>query len=312
MIWIGQAMRGVLPGAPANMEGQDGTASAASYTAAEASSAAFTAPWLPALLLALPLIALLLLALALLAAWRWRRRARALDNANSLLVAQQAKMERILTEVRSERHEFLKHLRAIEQLAGQDHDGELDDVRRYIGELTADTRRIHAPLQGEKGHMAALLAHIAAEGAACGIEVRLELDAPLSAIPVSFVDQTKLAGNLLGNALEAAKRFTLEAAAAPRPGQRPAVLEISTVRRSGLYVLEVRNSTPPLPGELLDSLFRRPVATSKTDGDADRHGIGAYVVADTVRRYHGQLDFVCEAGLMTVKVKLPVVVGDEK
>ncbi|WP_159887283.1 sensor histidine kinase [Paenibacillus puerhi] len=245
-----------------------------------------------------------LLVWAFLAARRWKSRALSLDHANSLLIAQQAMMEKTLVQVRSERHEFLKHLRAIEHLS-QEEGGA--DVERYVRELTGDTRRIHAPLQGEKGHMASLLAYVAEEGEAHGIDVRLELDVPLSALPIGLIEQTKLAGNLLDNALEAAKRCLLAGNAVPRHAHSEAVIGISTSRRSGLYVLEVRNSTLPLPGDMLDSLFQRPVASTKQAGNASRRGIGTYVVADTVRRHRGHLDFVYESGMMTIKVKLPVL-----
>ncbi|WP_052330119.1 GHKL domain-containing protein [Thermicanus aegyptius] len=119
-------------------------------------------------------------------------------------------------------------------------------------------------------------------------------------MPVGLAEQTKLAGNLLENALEAAKKY-----AKANPG---AVIEIYSSIRSGLYLLEIRNSTLPISGEVLDRLFKTPVTPGQGDGGSSwRHGIGAYVVAETVKKQNGYLDFTYQPPILSVKIKIPVV-----
>ncbi|GAB2697637.1 sensor histidine kinase [Paenibacillus thermoaerophilus] len=242
---------------------------------------------------------------------KWKRRARELEQEKRLLLEQQAQMEKLIVEMRAERHEFVRRLQAVEHWlrspepeASGTPGGSRADLRRYLEESAADLQRMNEVLRGERGHTASLLEHLTDRAAAAGIRLKLALEAPLAALPVPMIDQTKLAGNLLENALEAASRF-----AAAR-GPDAAFIEVSASRSSGLYVLETKNSSLAIPGEVLDSLFRKPVASAKTGGDPDwRHGIGAYVVAQTVRKHGGRLDFTFQSQVFSVKIKLPVLSG---
>lgn len=245
------------------------------------------------------LFALLLLALcaAIYAVLRYRSRTLKLENENRLLKIQQANMEQLLNEIRAERHDFIKHLQALEHLSEQRENGTLT---RYLDEVKSDLRHMNEILRGEKGHMASLLSHIIKESALHHVRVELDLGVPLSSMPVGLAEQTKLAGNLLENALEAAKKYA--------KANHEAVIEIFSSIRSGLYLLEIRNSTLPISGEVLDRLFKTPVTPGKGDGGSSwRHGIGAYVVAETVKKHNGYLDFTYQPPILSVKIKIPVV-----
>lgn len=227
----------------------------------------------------------------------WRKRARALEHENHLLMTQQANMEELMNEIRSERHDFIKHIQAIEHLSRQQ---ENEILAQYLDELNSDIQRINATVRGEKGHMASLLIHIAEESNRSHVRVRYDLEVPLSSLPMGLIEQTKLAGNLLENALEAATKY------AERHDQ--AYIEVYSSIRSGLYLLEVRNSTLPIPGEVLDQLFKHPVPSSKEIGSRRwMHGIGTYVIAETVKKHTGTLEFSYQPPWMSVKVKIPVL-----
>ncbi|OUM88898.1 MAG: hypothetical protein BAA01_16490 [Bacillus thermozeamaize] len=227
---------------------------------------------------------------------RWRKRARELEHTNRLLLDQQIHMEQMINEIRSERHDFIKHMRVIENLARQQERGILD---QYLDELNGELQRINVLNRGEKAHMASLLKHVLEACRHDHVQVRYELEVPLSALPMGLVDQTKLVGNLLENALEAACRYAQQ--------HHQAQIEVFTSVRSGLYLLEVRNSTLPIPREIVDALFKQPVPSSKA-GSANgwKHGIGTHVIAETVKKHQGTLDFRYQFPWMTVKVKIPL------
>ncbi|UOY91636.1 GHKL domain-containing protein [Ectobacillus sp. JY-23] len=125
--------------------------------------------------------------------------------------------------------------------------------------------------------------------------VGYDCNVPLSALPLKPIDQIQLLGNLVGNALEAAALYQEKSGSA--------ILEVRMSHHGGIFIVEVVNSTLPLPKEKADGLFQHVGVSSKEGHD----GLGTYIIADTVSRYGGNLSYKYEKEKLAVKVKLPII-----
>lgn len=204
-------------------------------------------------------------------------------------------MEEMLIQLRTERHDMIKHFLVMEEMAK----GSREMLQQYAGEVGNALRWMNQTIRGEKNHLAALLSHLLHQAEQTSIEVKLDLEAPLSRMPLSMAEQIRLVGNLLENALKAADAYR-------RFHEKGDIAVYSSIR-SGLYLLEIENKTPPIPGEVIDRLFKQPLDLRQGD---EIHGLGTYIVAQLIREHDGSLQFYYQPPLFTVKIKLPMIVQE--
>ncbi|MDG4658435.1 GHKL domain-containing protein [Ectobacillus antri] len=76
-----------------------------------------------------------------------------------------------------------------------------------------------------------------------------------------------------------------------------------TSRHAGIVIVEVVNSTLPLPKEQADGLFQYFGVSSKEGHE----GVGTYIIANTVSRYGGNISYKYEQAKPAIKVKLPII-----
>jgi two-component system, LytTR family, sensor histidine kinase NatK len=203
----------------------------------------------------------------------------------------------LLLEVRAQRHDFMKHLTAVQFMLEQ---GQTVEAKAYLDELLGAVAAVNRFIQGEDGHIAGLLYGTYRQADEAGVRVRYLLDAPGSLLPLPMLKQSELLGNLLAN--------SLEAAIAVREQGGEAEIILHSAVRSGLYLLELANTSLPIPGEIQDRLFRSPVPSAKVGFNARRHeGLGTYIVSRLVAQHHGTIHFMAENGRFEVKIKLPIL-----
>lgn len=197
--------------------------------------------------------------------------------------------------VRSERHDFLKHISALHFMLEKEKNGE---VKEYLEQLVEGYEETNLSIKGERGVVAGILHRIYRRGKSSGIDVVYDLDIPLSTLPMMDKEIVALAGNLLENSLDACEEWQ-------RVHRGQAHLTLQFYKRSGLFLLICENDSPPIPAKVLDQLFVSYGNTTK--GDL-HEGLGTKVISDLVAKHNGYLDFVHNKGKFMVKIKIPAVV----
>lgn len=207
---------------------------------------------------------------------------------------QRAHINETFRIVRSERHDFLKHVSAVHFML---EDGKAEEAKRYLDELVENYEETNYSIRGERGVVAGVLHQMYRRGKAAGVSVVYDLDLPLSTLPIGDQKIVALLGNLLSNSLDACEEWQRER------GEQ-AILTLQFYKRSGLYMLICKNNTLPVPVNVLDSLFATYGHTTK---GGEHEGLGAKIIKDIVEDHQGFLDFVCKNEEFTLKIKVPAI-----
>lgn len=196
--------------------------------------------------------------------------------------------------VRSERHDFLKHVAALHYLL---ENREYEDAYRYLKQPVGSYEETNLSIKGERGVVAGILYQIYRRAKALGIDVVYDLNIPLSTLPMSEKEIVIFIGNLLENAIDACEEWQ-------KRTKKQANLILQFYKRSGLFLLTVSNHTCPIPNEILDELF---VSAGKTTKGKGHEGLGTKIISDMVKKYDGYLDFEYYKEQFKVKIKIPAI-----
>lgn len=249
------------------------------------------------------LIALLILAIIFLSVWLiLALKAKRQVECARLFLQQRCKtfdedlehVRSLVLDLRADRHDSMKHITALHYLLEQ---GEEQEAKNYLDQLLSNYDATNLSLKGEETHLAAFLHHVKKATHSKQIEIRYDLEEPLSQLPLSLPEQSILVGNLLFNSLDAVESYY------EVYGQGQIIL--STSFKSGLYVLELSNSSLPIEAHILDHLFDKQVITSKK---GEHEGLGTAIVARLVKKHHGSIDYCYLNKTFTVKIKLPKLI----
>lgn len=216
---------------------------------------------------------------------------------NQLIFEQNREIDHInktFLVVRKERHDFLKHISALHyMLENKKHEG----AGAYLNELVEGYKVTNLSIQGEKGTVAGILHQSYQQGKIKGIEVIYDLESPVSSLPLSDPETTALIGNILGNALDASEEWQ-------NTTGKQANITLQAYKRSGLFLINCKNHTNPIPNEVLDQLFKKHGLTTKT---GKHEGLGTKIIADIVKKNQGHLDFIHKNETLTIHIKLPAI-----
>jgi two-component system, LytTR family, sensor histidine kinase NatK len=210
------------------------------------------------------------------------------------LAEQQIHFNETFRIVRSERHDFLKHIAAVHFML---ENSEYEEAKIYLDQLVDGYEETNLSIKGERGSVAGILHQMYRRAKAAGISVVYDLDLPLSTLPLSDTHMVTLLGNLLSNSLDACEEWQKQ------HNEQP-MLTLQFYKRSGLYLLICKNNSLPIPREILDELFNTYGKTTKADG---HEGLGTKVIQDIVNEHQGFLDFVFKDEEFTVKIKIPAI-----
>ena len=225
----------------------------------------------------------------------WKRKARRHASEREAALGQMARMNDTFVDIRAQRHDMMMHVGAIHYLL---ESGQYDEAKDYLEQLVSTYDTVHESIKGEHGHMSALLYPVRLQAEKSGVAVLYNLELPLSAMPLSHVDQIRLLGNLLHNALDAASAAA-EAGAESR-------IKLQSSRAGGHYMIELSNTSTPVPAYLLDKLYTTGGASTK---GGSHEGLGTYTIGQIVRSNKGKLDYKWDAPEFYVKIKLPIIEG---
>jgi two-component system, LytTR family, sensor histidine kinase NatK len=196
--------------------------------------------------------------------------------------------------VRSERHDFLKHISAIHFML---ENNKPNDAKHYLDELVESYEETNLSIKGESGVVASVLHQAYLRAKKTGIEVIYDLDLPLSTLPLSDQKIVTLIGNLLSNSLDACEEWQIQRG-------KPSTVIVEFYKRSGLYILLCKNNSLPIPAKIVDELFSSYGMTTK---GGTHEGLGTKIIKDIVEKHQGFLDFVHKGEEFEVKIKVPAI-----
>ncbi|THE12798.1 GHKL domain-containing protein [Bacillus timonensis] len=207
---------------------------------------------------------------------------------------QRAQFNETFRVVRSERHDFLKHVSAIHFMLETNKNVE---AKQYLDELVEGYKETNLSIKGERGVVAGILHQMYRKASALHIEVVYDFDVPLSTLPLSDQQIVTLIGNLLSNSIDACEEWQ-------NKYNKQAFLTLQFYKRSGLFILQCKNSSLPIPTHVLDQLFVSYGKTTKGDG---HKGLGTKLIQDVVHEANGFLDFVHKDEEFNIKIKIPAL-----
>ncbi|MBO4205569.1 sensor histidine kinase [Micromonospora echinofusca] len=196
-----------------------------------------------------------------------------------------------LTEaLRSQAHEAANRLHTVLTLVEL---GRTDEAVRLASEELAVAQQLTDQVVGAIAEpaLAALLLGKSAQAAERGVELSVDPESRLDVDTLPAGDLLTVVGNLVDNALEAVAA-----------GEPPRRVCVRVTEDDGEVVVEVTDSGPGLPAELVTDAFRRGWSTK-----ARGRGLGLALVGQVVARYGGRHDVTRpESGGTVVRVRLPV------
>ncbi|WP_026412937.1 sensor histidine kinase [Actinomadura oligospora] len=213
--------------------------------------------------------------------------------------------------LRAQRHEYANRLHT---LSGLLHLGHHEEAAGYLGTLVADASGAPAaaePLPADPLLDPYLQAFLSAKTAVAAERgVRLDVG-PGSFVPgrvTDPLDVTTVVGNLVDNAVEAARQG----------GRRPAWVEVELLGDGPDLHVTVADSGRGVPADLRGEIFRDGV-TTREPGDGRARGLGLGLARRTARARGGDVTFAAPPGEdaedgrtgAVVVARLPGVLGQE-
>ncbi|MFT4413939.1 sensor histidine kinase [Fredinandcohnia humi] len=196
--------------------------------------------------------------------------------------------------VRSERHDFLKHVSAVHFML---ENGRNEEAKTYLDEIVDGYKETNLSIKGERGVVAGVLHQMYRRAKKAGIEIVYDFDLPLSTLPLTDSKIVTLLGNILSNSIDACEEWQNER-------KQQAMITIQFYKRSGLHIIQCKNNSLPIPTNILDNLFQTFGHTTKANG---HEGLGTKIIQDIVEGHSGFLDFVYKEQEFALKIKIPAI-----
>lgn len=181
-------------------------------------------------------------------------------------------------ESRKIRHDINNHLLAINALI---ETGNIEQAKRYISEVQEQTDLAAMPVKTGRDVLDALLFKKTEQAAEKGAAIQYEVSCPLLDCSISDYDLCTIFGNILDNAIEAAKA-----------GER---ISVSISKQHDMLYISCEN---PFDGELK----RRGERIVTTKKDFTAHGFGLMRIRETAKRCGGDVNITSEGGVFHIEV----------
>lgn len=183
-------------------------------------------------------------------------------------------MNRLLTTIRGQRHDFMNHLQVVYSMA---QCNKFDELKNYISQMFNETSQMSELLDLGHPAFAALLQSKLFEAESRAIRVRHSLNG-INLVPMGklSVDLIRIAANLIDNALDEAETMPVE--------QR--WVEIKSYVAEDAFHLIVNNAGKTMSQQTMQKLFAAGYSTK----DGKKHsGLGLAIVTELVQSYQGTI-----------------------
>ena len=178
-------------------------------------------------------------------------------------------LEKLNSDLRSQRHDYLNHLQVVYGLMELE---EYAELKRYLQPVYKDMQKTGKALKTSKPAINALLKAKMDEAEKRGIDFYVEVKSDLKGLAVEDWELCKVISNILDNAMTALGE---------RDSQGKIVMDITENREC--YRFSIANNGPKIPEEMQESIFRQGITSKKEEG----HGMGLYIVSQVIKTYQG-------------------------
>ena len=187
------------------------------------------------------------------------------------LQASHRNLEKLNSELRGQRHDYLNHLQVVYGLMELE---EYVELKRYLQPVYKDMLKTGKALKTSKPAVNALLKAKMDEAENRGIDFYIEVKSDLKDLQVEAWELCKVLSNLLDNAMTA-----LEG----KEGEKKIALDISEDKET--YRFSVSNNGPEIPEHMRSEIFKQGITSKKGEG----HGMGLYIVMNVLKAYGGEM-----------------------
>ncbi len=210
-----------------------------------------------------------------------------LQNAYEDLQISQHNLEKLNSELRAQRHDYLNHLQVVYGLMELE---EYEDLRNYLQPVYKDMQKTGKALKTSKPALNALLKAKMDEAEGKGIDFYIEVKSDLKELGVEDWELCKVLSNLFDNAMTAL---------GGKISERKICLDITEDKES--YYFTVSNNGPKISEQMQEHIFKQGFTTKKEEG----HGMGLFIVASVIKNYHGTIDLESEEEETSFYVSFP-------
>ncbi len=186
-------------------------------------------------------------------------------------------MEKLNNTLRSQRHDFLNHLQVVYSLMEME---EYAEANQYIEKIYGQITAVSQVMRTASAPVNALLQVKAAACKKAGISLQVNITSSWKELPVPGWEMCKVLSNLIDNAMDA----VIESP----ENQRLLTVELKENLKE--FAFSVANTGAMIPESARERIFDAGV-TTKRDG----HGMGLYIVRETLGRYGGTIRFTSDA-----------------
>lgn len=202
-------------------------------------------------------------------------------------------LERLNSELRAQRHDYLNHLQVVYGLMEL---GEFEELQKYLHPVYKDMQKTGKALKTSKPAINALLKAKMDEAESKGIDFYIEVKSDLKGLNIQDWELCKVISNILDNAITALKE---------KNGEKKIVLDIMEDRES--YRFAISNNGPKIPGEMQTEIFKQGISSKKGEG----HGMGLYIVMSVLKMYNGTIMLVSEDDETVFSFAFPKKEGED-
>ena len=196
-------------------------------------------------------------------------------------------LERLNSDLRAQRHDYLNHLQVVYGLMELE---EYDELKTYLAPIYKGMMKTGKALKTRNPAVNALLRAKMEEAESKDIDFYVEVTSDLSGLKVEPWELCKVLANLMDNAMTALEANSTE---------KKLRVDIGEDRDS--YLFSVANNGPAIPKELQESIFREGFTTKKESG----HGMGLYIVTQVLKAYKGSIDLDSSEEETTFRIRIP-------
>lgn len=206
----------------------------------------------------------------------------AIENIESLNVA-----------MRSQRHDFLNHIQIVYSLVEMK---EYDEVIHYLNQIYGSIEILNNFIKTKDAAINALLRAKSFDAKRKGIEYKLNILSNLDRLSMPSWEICRCIGNLLDNAIFAAKDYSGEKS-----------IEVYIRETISEFEFSVENSGEVIAQENITKIFNPGFTTKRQWGD----GIGLYNVKQIVENYDGSVSVVSVDHRTCFTIKLPKALNNK-
>lgn len=195
-----------------------------------------------------------------------------LKNLYEALKESYANIERLNSELRVQRHDYLNHLQVVYGLIELK---EYEELQWYLEPVYKNMLKTGKALKTSKPAINALLKAKMDEAESKGIDLYVEVKSDLSKLEVPDWELCKVLANLIDNAMTALQGLH---------GEKNIRVDIMENRE--WYSFSVADNGPGIPSYLQETVFRQGYTTKSEEG----HGMGLYIAKNVLKAYRGSID----------------------